>query len=339
MPTVGCCCCEETKESVGLPDAIDATFAVLSSGSVGLPSDSATGSCGEKTDWQASTALAELLATMTFDYVGTAGGCCWSYAARKSYIFDAGDDNGCGTPFTQEMVNFGDAPFGGDSYRGGNYAVEICTENDPCDPADPTIYCCGDCPAPGDVANTTYEYYEDSKVTYSPVLGDGSLLICLAGTTVTISGTVAMYVAIIERLGAYEFSSGGKISEATPPPPCTEQAEYISDATTVSCDGASPIAEFPFAMSADLALVSGANIWEKIKNCTTWEFDYAYGACGAPAVCWGAGYSNVGPCTILAGNCFPAMPGLPTYTAADDPSDQICLYSYGTLGVTFADGA
>ncbi len=333
---------------MGLPDALQMNFSLLSTGSTGLPSDEApSGTCGG-VDWQVSTAIVDLLTSVVFDYAGAVGNCCWSYHARKDYTFDAGDDNTCGSPFTSPAVLFGDAPFTAD-YRDGSYLRYEMTENvhftapgvyEACTPEDPQVHCCGDCPSVGVVAGTHYEWFDATRISYSPVIGDGLLWICLSDSTVTISGSIQMYLGIIQKVGLYESENAGETGGTLP---CSSNSGTNTDETTVSCTGgASPVAEFPFAMSADLSGVSGATWWEKIKNCTTWQFDYAYGVCGGPPGCAASGETCIGRGEILASNCFPGFQcengdGVPTTTATDDPVDQICLYSYGTLGVDFAD--
>lgn len=351
MPVVGCCCCEETKETTGLPDALEMAFALLSSGSTGVPSDEApSGTCGG-VDWQVSTAIVDLLTSVVFDYAGTTGGCCWWYSARKEYTYDADDNNTCGGVFTEPAVLFGDAPFEQD-YREGSYVYEHCTEAvhlngdgtwDECIPASPHEFCCDDCPTAAEVRSSTYEEFTGTRISYTPLVGDGGLQICVAGDMVTISGTLTMYMGVISHTGGYYFVNGGRTPG--PPPDCDTGAGSFDDETTVSCSGSStPVAEFPFSMSADLSLVSGANLWEKIKNCTTWEFDYAYGVCGGPPGCWSGGYTCVGPCDILPTSCYVGMGcqdamGGSVGHISGDAIDQVCLYSYGTLGVTFGDAA
>lgn len=332
------------------------SFAILSSGDdTGMPTDVNMGPCpsGDRwRRWQVSTAIAELLTSITFDYDGSGtaepglcGACCFRYSARKDYTYDAADDNTCGSPFTIPQFLFGDAPFETQYFDGfyQHYKGTESADNEGClpcvPPEDPDPTCCWECQDPSDVSGTEFINWDGLEISYTPIIGDASLDICVSGQVVSICGTITMYMGIIGKEGTYAFGSGGTTDGVYPD--CPGVPETLEDDTTVGCT-ADEIATFPFSMSADLTAVSGANLWEKIKNYTDWQFDYAYGVCGTAVGCTSGTEICIGPVSILP-NCFvfhrcEDCSDTPTTTPGETPADQVCLYNFGTLGVTFADG-
>lgn len=360
MPYKNHCCCCPTKEEAGLPDELTMTLEVVTSGDdTGMPSDSVilSGVCSEDVyeRWSVSTALADALGSILFDYVGTGPGtgdcaqaCCFNYEGRASYTFDPG--NALGSGYDSPTVPLGDAPFT-DLYLDGFHNYYECTEAvenqdfdtctyDACD--NPPGPCCQGCPDPATIYGTLLDSWDGVQIEFSPLFGVANLTICINGQVVTICGTIEVHEAYTRREGGETYERGGISNSVEPCPPSGDLHTTSFTEAAYSLNGGLPIATFPFSMTADLSVVSGATIWDKIKNYIDWRFDYAYAACSTNYGCGSDETICIGPCEILP-NCFVQLPTCenredcnPLNTVHGGAVDEQCLYNYGTMAATFS---
>lgn len=350
MPSIKQCCCNcPTKLETGLPDSLVATFDVLTSGGAGIPADEVGSSCPDSDPWynrfSESSALIDLLSSITFDYVEAAssgcGSCCFRYTGRGAYTPLCPDDAGV-------QILFGASPF--DAKAVGDFftsykSVGPTQFNEGGEPFEGTC-----CPSPStlmceDMCGAIEQWSNGEHQAPRDIHGEVELLICVSGTVVTICVNIAMTIPCkttsTTGLGCVHQAAAG-IQDTSPYPDCYPREEsFTCEDATEGCT--STTVEIPLSATFDVAAVSGADLWEKIKNAPAESFvsDYEYAACS----CAGGGCSDSVayyecPCGVTyTCECFDSSDPAcePLDEAGPAPIDIDCIYSVGTIDIQLDD--
>jgi hypothetical protein len=145
-----------------------------------------------------------------------------------------------------------------------------------------------------------------------------------------------MAVACKVKEGQYESGYGGH----NPSPDCTPGEDIVTDDTEESCTDASG-STVALQATADLSAVSGADIWEKIKNYTEWESDFSHSMCNCgPGGCVDERHETVyNDCNVdnITCVCDGALPAALDEIRYGDPVDLDCIYAVGEMAMEFTD--
>jgi hypothetical protein len=218
VPTAGGrCCCDSacpacvTRESLGLPETISASFGSVSVTDDGMPVDEETGEgCvdGPQSNyrWSVSSALAGLLnGDFAFLEQTEVGGCCFRYRAVGSY-----DPPECGDGATgQRMVSNPYPPSGVGAYvQKDRYSGNCKSWSEVRCDSSPV-------PAPSceDFCGIFTSISDGTLYVPLPIFGTGDLLICIAGDTVTIRVSIEATIPCRTYSGT---NNNNRLQQATP---------------------------------------------------------------------------------------------------------------------------
>lgn len=347
MPRVRKCCCDcPTKAETGLPDSILVSHSVASSSSTGIPSDSSAGSClgGDYyRRWTGDSALADLIGAtdITYDFVegpvsSSCGSCCFHYEGQGTY------EPECPEGSSADKILFGQTPFDPKAtgsnvdtftYTGtGTVGPDNCGTFECCCEPDTSISCAAAC--------SRFIHVIDGEIQEpQEIYGTANLYICIFGNLVTVCEIISMIIPCRVFTGEDCVWEGDSL-----------ETDCFGGALGTSCSGTSEESCATISVSitmtktADLSGVSGADIWEKIKNAPAdaWRADYEYAVCscaGGGCVDFHQHYDDT-DCSVDAINCDCTGTLVePSSTEEDEPVDIDCIYSVGEMDRTLTDAA
>lgn len=327
MPSHGCCCICPTKAEAGLPDSITVSFSVTSSSGAGMPADSVIDTCGGNNiyaDYTADPILMEALTSLDFEYTGTEG-CCHHYSST-------GAETPCGeTGYT----DIGGSPFQF-IFDGAEVTYDLWKRNlGNSDSA--TIGCCLDdfntmsCIEAG---GGSIVITDGTSWIPMGLYATGDLTICVTNNQVTIAINITILAeyAVLGASGTVTWLNAGRDHTTC------EQYTWESSGGGTPSSGCDFVTGGPYLTDAqDVSGEAGGTIWEKIQA-AAWESDYELSMCGIGGGCGLEVHGEEADCQVNKG-CFVNNVGDPNFIEETSyPFNQDCIYSVGTIALSFADG-
>jgi len=354
-----CCCACPSKVEAGLPDYIAVTREVLTvDDEAELPEDIESGAC-DGGDWYRrftfDRRLIDLVAaasiTYDFDAVSVStlcGTCCFRYINRGDYTPE------CPTGLDEDYNLLGASPFTAAAVGGVVQETRYSGSPVHADPGDEPFESC--CPTPSEMdcsAHCGHTIITTGGEIHAPLPlhSASTLTICINGSVVTICEAFAISVPceVTQPTGGGQCvwnADSGPSNGLYPECPPSEGGYTESCDETVGCSYV--VVNITLTATADLSGVSGATIWDKIKNAPaeTWVATYEFAACS----CAGGGcidaYGLFDCLCDIFSNCFcdcldseGNSVSEPTSETEDQPVDIECQYATGTIESTFDDGA
>lgn len=176
-----------------------------------------------------------------------------------------------------------------------------------------------------------------SGMEYQPysIYAQSDLYICVQGSVVTICVEHSITLECITRDGDGEVQEGYR-------GPCVDGECLIvdDDYTFTGTEGcATSASSILLTATADLSAVSGANLWEKIKNYTEWESDFESLHCNCGSGGCVDEYQRQDTECELFTSCLCLIGDYDETLESDQPIDRQCLYAVGVMGMTFSEAA